>query len=444
MLAARTSSTAASFRPKRQGIRPEEAVSLAIRAVIVLALAPVAPAARAYMPTQAHQRSTLPGVRAAALGGAYAALADDPTGGYYNPAGMAFAKESSLSVSANAFHRSTLTYEKALSGDDFSEHTQSIYPSFAGSLNRFGPFAVGYSYLTLDSREIDQADRFENVSEDYGNLQTYSRTHQETQKSVGAGVSASLKLGGRLSVGLSQFGYYRSFSASTHQLAELNGGGLLIADTKYEGKNMGLLTVAGLMARLGPMSIGLVGRFPQAISDEAVVHTDVIYEPPGDTVEPEIGKTDVDSTFFEEMMPRTYQLGLAWLPGRAFTLSTEVLYHEGIANSDPDSVVPPLEPMLNYSVGVEAKLAKLAVRLGAFTDNSMTLEPVEGEMNQPTHVDFIGLSGGLGIETKQYDIGVTLTKKAGKGKAQIISGRDTTQNVKAESESLVLGGRYSF
>lgn len=400
--------------------------------------------AGAFTPAQAHQRSVLPGVRAAALGGAYAALSDDPTGGYYNPAGMVFARQTSLSVSANAFMRSEITYENALNGQDFSEHAQSLYPSFAGVLSRFDGLALGYSYCTLDSREIDQADRFNAVDDELGNLSAYSRTHQESQKSVLFGFSASAQLSQAFGIGLSQYGYYRTFAASTHQLAELQNNSWIVADTKYEGKNLGLLTVVGLMLRTKLWSIGLVARLPRAVSDESVVHTDLVFGPISKPSGADIAKGDMTSSFFEEMMPRTYQLGLAWLPSSAVTLTSEVLYHEGVENSDPELSNLGLDPTVNFSTGWEWHLRSWALRMGAFTDNSMTRVPEPAGVNQPTHVDYVGASFGLGIEGKQYDLGVTVTKKVGRGKSQIISGRDEIQNVRAESESLVLGGRYSL
>ena len=50
-----------------------------------------------------HYVNVLVGDRSGALGGAYTALADDPSGCYYNPAGLAFAPYQSFSASMNVF-----------------------------------------------------------------------------------------------------------------------------------------------------------------------------------------------------------------------------------------------------------------------------------------------------------------------------------------------------
>lgn len=419
-------------------------MSWQVKQIFGLIVAALAPAAQAYTPAQAHQRAFFPGVRASALGGAYVALSDDPSGAYYNPAGLVFAKDSSLSLSANAFARSSMTYEDAIHGDDFTENAQSLYPNFVGGLNRFQSLAVAYSYCTLDSRESDQADRFESVSDPSGRLKNYSRTHQEMQKALALGASLALRLGQRLSIGVSQFAYYRSFSAATHQLAELHDSGVLVTDTKYEGRNLGLFTQLGLMLRWRELAFGLAARIPQPLSNDATVHADVIYEPNGTTLEPEIGKSDAVSTYFEELMPYSYHLGLAWISQSNWTLSSELIYHAAIRSSDPQSLAPALAATINYSAGLEVKLGLVALRFGAFSDFALTRTPVAGEVNQPTHVDFQGASTGLGFESRNYEIGLALTKRAGTGQAQIIGGRSSIQKVKAESESLVLGGRYAF
>ena len=43
------------------------------------------------------------GERASGLAGAFTAISDDPSGAYYNPAGLAFTNKSYISVSTNTF-----------------------------------------------------------------------------------------------------------------------------------------------------------------------------------------------------------------------------------------------------------------------------------------------------------------------------------------------------
>ena len=60
------------------------------------------------------------GGRAAGMGGAFTALADDGSGGYYNPGGLAFARSSSVSFSLNVYGFAGGTVKDALGdGQDF-------------------------------------------------------------------------------------------------------------------------------------------------------------------------------------------------------------------------------------------------------------------------------------------------------------------------------------
>lgn len=76
-----------------------------------------------------------PGDRASGLGGAYTAVADEPSGAYYNPAGLAFAVGNELSVSVNAYHISQTVYQNVLpkttgGADDWTLRSSKLIPNF--------------------------------------------------------------------------------------------------------------------------------------------------------------------------------------------------------------------------------------------------------------------------------------------------------------------------
>ena len=133
---------------------------------------------KAFAQQHAHQRNLLPGGRAAALGGAYTALSDDPSGGYYNPAGISYATRSETSVSSNAYRESKTTYSEAIDGEDFVETSNAIYPSFLGAIYKWRSLTGGWSYMTLDARNINQNHRFEDISSIEDEASSYSRAHQ--------------------------------------------------------------------------------------------------------------------------------------------------------------------------------------------------------------------------------------------------------------------------
>src|SRR5690606_10555607 len=101
-----------------------------------------APIARA---ADANYQSFVVGGRALTLGGAFTSLSDDPSGAYYNPAGIADVKETSYSVSTSIYGFERGGYGDGLvlpvAGPDvlrveFAELV--IVPASAGLVSTFG------------------------------------------------------------------------------------------------------------------------------------------------------------------------------------------------------------------------------------------------------------------------------------------------------------------
>ena len=76
------------------------------------------------------------GDRATGMGGAYTAISDDPSGAWYNPAGLVFSMDNQISLSVNSYQDKGLTIERAIeSGGRLYPYKQNIsnfYPSFFG------------------------------------------------------------------------------------------------------------------------------------------------------------------------------------------------------------------------------------------------------------------------------------------------------------------------
>jgi long-subunit fatty acid transport protein len=79
---------------------------------------------------QTHFKNTLIGDRAATMGGAYTAIADDASGSFYNPAGLALAQGNSLSGSANVYQINRSTYKNTLGDQDWERNSENLNPNF--------------------------------------------------------------------------------------------------------------------------------------------------------------------------------------------------------------------------------------------------------------------------------------------------------------------------
>lgn len=86
-----------------------------------------------------HYVNMLVGDRDAGMAGAYTAVADDPSGLYYNPAGVVYAPGSSLSGSMNSYQQSSITYKNVLGGShDWVRKSNSLLPNFFGVVQPLG------------------------------------------------------------------------------------------------------------------------------------------------------------------------------------------------------------------------------------------------------------------------------------------------------------------
>jgi pimeloyl-ACP methyl ester carboxylesterase len=97
-----------------------------------------------------QHRNLLVGDRAVGLGGAYTALADDPSGMFYNPAGIVHAERGS-STSINALSYSATEYEDILPGGaDLNRSSTVVVPGFFGAMANIGGGKGGFFLAVTD------------------------------------------------------------------------------------------------------------------------------------------------------------------------------------------------------------------------------------------------------------------------------------------------------
>src|SRR5437867_4464549 len=136
-------------------------IKCAVVSVMILAVTP----ARA---DESNFRPYIVGSRAAGMGGAFTALADDGGGPYYNPGGIAFARHSSLSLSASVYGLVSGSFADALGdGHDFNYQDLNTFPVSTSAIFKFGSHdtpdgsarnAIALSVFVPDALRIDDRD----------------------------------------------------------------------------------------------------------------------------------------------------------------------------------------------------------------------------------------------------------------------------------------------
>ena len=86
-----------------------------------------------------HYQSFVVGDEAMGMGGAYTAIAADPSGGWYNPAGIVDVRNTSLSLSANLYGiQDTQTGQTELIKPEDAISKLTVVPSAAGFVQALG------------------------------------------------------------------------------------------------------------------------------------------------------------------------------------------------------------------------------------------------------------------------------------------------------------------
>ena len=79
------------------------------------------------------------------------AVADDPAGLYYNPAGIVYVASNNLTASMNAFNTTNTKYKNVLNGNDWERTSSALLPNFFGITQKVGTGMFGFSYSVADS-----------------------------------------------------------------------------------------------------------------------------------------------------------------------------------------------------------------------------------------------------------------------------------------------------
>jgi hypothetical protein len=393
-----------------------------------------------------HYQNYLVGERAVGLGGAFTAIADDSSGAYYNPAGLAEAPYSSLSLSAAVYG---FVFESAAIeaiGFESSENTFVSYPTTAawiqlvrkGDASGVGRVQFAISLVTprsaverrrLAYQTLEQSDAATNRQLFADNIEIES----VEDDSLWAGLSIAWKLHRRVSVGATLYatirtGVYQFFDSPVLRLLE--GGAeidrLVVPDrSEARVRHIGLVGVIGSVLTVSErLRVGVAFRAPKLRLHGKVkinsMQVDASTDPDTGQGVFQVDTEDLDAKFHDRQ-PWRATIGAAFIRPRVYGLSIDLsLYgpvgeHFMVTDSG-DAVIDTLLPMQRrlvpqMNVGGEVYVARaLALRLGFFTNLSSlgggigTLKTEDCPAGERCNwlfadgIDRLGVSGSVGYE----------------------------------------------
>lgn len=411
-------------------------------------------AAYAASADEAHYVNMIIGDRAAGMGGAYTALSDDPSGCYYNPAGIAFAPALSLSASVNAYNTETKTYRDVLTGagggsQDWEQVSSSLLPNFFGVVRTFGKNGMlGVSYAVNDAIGRRQKQYFQNIRTEFPDnpADTVMININDSDKTYLFGPSYAYRISDSLSLGATLYAYYRDREIIRNQVIQFSEGQHILINFYETQVDWGMRPSLGVIWEpLDRLALGATLSQVYVLSNDTTRHDiyrNTVADQPLNIGGLNFDFSETDTLYFKsESFGDSPSHPLHLRLGAAYFVSPELLFSGDIAwygSADEK------ESVWNIALGTEYYFRHdMALRFGVFTDFANTPDLSSGAVDQPENIDLYGFSLSYTLFHKMSNITLGMSYAFGSGEAQAISGSSVIQDADIKTLRLYLSASYS-
>ncbi len=428
-------------------------------------------AAGAAHASEAYPRNLLPGARAAGLGGAYVAVADDPAAAYVNPAGLADLRRSTFSLSASVFsaERTRVADGERRGGEPGTAEEVELWAApVASALVRDltgdgeDALAQGAAFFVLqtDVEDLDRQLLLDGVSLGGGRvpLRRLSGRSHEAHRTTLFGLSWGARPSAALAIGVAALGWYHTVVARTTVELDRETGGLPTdvtaqwARTELEVLSAGLRAGA-LYTPARRLSLGLAVQSPnlrlysdgRTQSERAGWGTAV---PGGAT----LSQGREEGLTAQHRLPLEVAFGVAWGERGHWRVSAEGTWDAPVGayqalESDlfgEEGLTAEKAQVLDAAIGAEIWPAEgLALRAGLFTQRSNVDAFDEGAFGATDPGPRLGAAVGAGVQTGRISLDITVTYQRADGRT-VVAGPagETTTDRTAERLSAFVGAAY--
>ncbi len=363
------------------------------------------------------------------MGGAFTALADDGSGPYYNPGGLAFVRKSQLSLSGSAYGLVGGSLRDALgNGRDFNFQDFNTFPVSASAVVKFkgdtedSGQTLSISVFIPDAVKVDDRDTLGSTQNAFSRIaetQTVwtGATYARRFGRWGLGVSAFFLLGtdtSQLDITAVAPGSSTQFGTITSRMSETIFGGVGSAGVRWDISDEFHLGLSVFSPEVGGGSRRIFvratrGDFPGQPAQIVVVNVDNLSASP--------------------TLPLRAQLGAAWSIGK-LTLSADAIFlAPREVQDDQNRTLDGLnrrvvrKAVVNGALGMEYIVgSSVPLRFGLFTDFAAAPSPVSSPPGTPnpgpdntSHVNRYGGSFSIGYQSEhtETDIGANLSFGSG-------------------------------
>ncbi len=430
----------------------------------------------------AHYQNFLIGERASGMGGAFTAIANDPSGTYYNPAGLVDIKSGLLSADLNfySFQQQSLTNALHVAGgnilDQFKDSVTAaaaqlnVVPGSAGEAHGVGPRDAQGRYhhawaLSVMVPDSTSGSAINEVVDSTGTLKSLSQTTLDL--TVLAALGYAYRIDDQWCIGISGNALYRQVTRNSRSI-DASGYGSSGPSTTYAEDDislqlsvLGLYLQGGVLYRVTPkLRLGLTVATPSltvfssATSDEVQANAGStpsglteIYQAnlSGDSRWPVHGRLGVDYEIIPDLTV-------------AVDFSLWGIVHYGLVNgASANQRLPNFvnditrEVTFNVDLGAQYDLVhKYPLRLGFFTNLSSAPKIDSGVEPQVEDVNLYGATAGFTLpgEHTETTLGFTVSFGSGQAKTPTTEVNQVLAYGSGPSSQLFLnlyvGGSYRF
>lgn len=389
-----------------------------IAKITAMAAACLALVSAAALANEANYQPYIIGDRAAGMGGAGSALGTALDAAYYNPAGLAYTKQRTISVAASLYGWQKYTAERTLYPDEDLETSSfiTIPPAmglvfFAAPETAVGLAAfVPYNYSLSEIIAFPQDKNFYNAN--------------MSDQVMWIGPSVAHAFSKEFSAGLGLYGVYRNCSSLESAYLDMYS---YSASRSIKYKTFGMLGNAGVQYRptehwrfgaaVQTPSIDIWGNGEMQANESASINGSQISD---------FGHADnMDAKY---RVPAKFTVGAGWEKEKVCGFGIDVNWHlansynrlsgrPDLPNNDEELKVEyDNRAVVDVNLGAEYYILEAyPVRAGFFTSKSAAPDVDLEKTDLPAHLDEYGLSFSVGRELQNVSMSVGINYVFGSG-----------------------------
>ena len=422
---------------------------------------------------ESNFRPYLVGSRAAGMGGAFTALADDGSGPYYNPGGIAFVSRSQLSIAGSVYGIVSGTFDNALgigtARHDFSYRNLNIFPTATAGVWKLDDGArpdradvLSLGVFVPDALNVDARDQILS--------QQNAVTLVAQTQTVWVGLTYARRMG-RVGVGASLFGLLGTnisqldLTAAGTPTGNTPPGDFAIVTSRTDETRYGAVGALGVRwDATDALRLGLSVYTPAfGFGSRRVFARVAAAGGFNATGAAGINLVNAEDLHASPTDPWRVQAGLAWSVGR-WTLSADAVYlaaRDVVDDADRTAAVAGgtvslarhvvRNAVVNGAVGAEYLIAeRVPLRAGFFTDLAASpATSTASDAQNSAHINRLGGTASIGYRTEHTATDLGLNVAGGSGQ-DLVFGQDIdvrTQRVTGTSQLLFyvfLSTSYEF